>query len=221
MVCMTIMIQNEISSYNRTLFIPLSDNEVLEIVKSKQKTAAWFVSHCNVFSKRELLVKSLQEFIDVDVYGKCGTLSCRRLSPECDEMLNTTYKFYFAFENTLCIDYLTEKLYNTINNFVIPVIYSGADISRFLPPKSYIDANEFETVESLANYIKFLSETPEEYVKYFWWKKYYKIIRWDDMEFCQICQKLNEPNFNMKRQTYVNIKEWFYRNACKKPTIKF
>lgn len=174
-----------------------------------------------MFSKRELLVKSLQDFIDVDIYGKCGTLSCRRLSSECDEMLNSTYRFYFAFENTLCIDYLTEKLYNTINNYVIPVIYTGADISRFLPPKSYINANDFKNAEDLENHLKFLSENPEEYVKYFWWKKHYRIIRSDDLEYCEMCRKLNQPNYSVKKQIYVSIKEWFYRNACKMPRIKF
>lgn len=141
------------------------------------------MSHCNTFSKRENLVKKLQKFIGVDIYGDCGTLSCELNAIECDEMMNLTYKFYFAFENSLCIDYLTEKLYRTIKNFVIPVIYSGADLSRFLPPKSYIDANDFNTAEDLANHLKFLSENPKEYVKYFWWKKHYKVAQMFDVKF--------------------------------------
>lgn len=188
---------------------------------SKQKSAAWFVSHCNVFSHRDELVRKLQGFVDVDVYGKCGTLTCPRFSSECSEMLNTTYRFYFAFENTLCVDYLTEKLYNVIGENIIPVIFSGAELSRFLPPKSFIDANEFNTVEDLAYYLEYLSLNPHEYIKYFWWKKHYKVIRWDDMELCGLCEKLNEPSFGMKRQTYVSIVDWFYKDACKYPKIKF
>lgn len=136
-------------------------------------------------------------------------------------MLNTTYRFYFAFENTLCIDYLTEKLYNTINSYVIPVIFSGAEISRFLPPKSYINVESFATAEELANHLKFLTENPHEYVKYFWWRKHYKIATKVEMEFCALCLKLNEPNFHTKRQTYENIKDWFYRDTCRNPRIKF
>lgn len=190
-------------------------------MENKQKTAAWFVSHCNAFSKRDGLVEKLQKFIDVDVYGKCGTLSCPRYSKECDEMLNTTYRFYFAFENSLCIDYLSEKVYDTINHNIVPVIYTGADLKRFLPPKSYIDANEFGTAEDLADYLKFLSTNPEEYLKYFWWKKHYKITSYHKIELCDICQKLNQPNFTSKRQTYVSIKDWVYRNTCRDPKIKF
>lgn len=136
-------------------------------------------------------------------------------------MLNTTYKFYFSFENTLCIDYLTEKLYNTINSYVIPVIYSGADISRFLPPKSYIDVESFQTAEHLANHLKFLSDNPREYIKYFWWRKHYRIGLRDDRWFCDLCLKLNEPNFNTKKQTYENVKDWFYKDTCRNPKIQF
>lgn len=199
----------------------LTDHKLLQLAQNKQKMAAWFVSNCDAFSKRELLAKKLQEFIDVDIYGKCGTLECPRFSNVCDEMLNTTYRFYFAFENTLCIDYLTEKVYDRINQNVLLVIYSGADLIRFLPPRSYINANDFETAADLADYLKFLSHNPEEYVKYFWWRKYYKIIAHDSIEVCDICQRLNQPNTSSKLQTYVSIKDWVYKNTCMKPKIKF
>lgn len=205
----------------RYTFIIQTDSKLMEIVRNKQKTATWFVSHCNVFSRRDALVKKIQDFIEVDIYGKCGTLSCDPSSSKCNEMLKTTYRFYFSFENTLCDDYLTEKLYSTINNFIVPVIYSGATLSRFLPPKSYIDVNDFETAEDLAKYLIFLEENPSEYIKYFWWRKHYKVIRFGDIPFCEICEKLNQPNLNSKRQTYVSIKDWFYKNVCRNPKIKF
>lgn len=199
------------------------DNEIYSLVVRKQKTATWFVSHCEVASHREDLTRKLQQFINVDVYGKCGTLSCPRHSSECDLMLNTTYKFYFAFENTLCVDYLTEKSILVMNSYIIPVIYSGVELSRFLPPKSYIDANAFATVEELANYLIFLSENPHEYIKYFWWKQFYKISSSDDVQqmICVVCRRLNELNFKLKKQTYGSIQDWFYKDACKEPKIKF
>lgn len=187
-------------------------------MKAKQKAAVWFESHCDAFSKRDNLVRKLQKLIDVDVYGKCGTLSC---DSGCEQLLDSNYKFYFAFESSLCIDYLTEKVYKVINRNIVPVIYSGAEISRFLPPKSYINANDFATPEDLVAYLTFLTNNPEEYIKYFWWRKHYQIMAWDDMELCALCFKLNEPNFTSKRQSYTSIKDWFYKNACKKPHIKF
>jgi alpha-1,3-fucosyltransferase len=176
----------------------------MEIIKRKSRTALWFVSQCNRNSGRDDLAKKLQKIIDVDIYGECGNLS----SPHGPELYNETYKFYLAFENSLCLDYLTEKSFKVMNDFIIPVIYSGVDISRFLPPKSYIDVNSFESVDELGNYLKFLAETPEEYVKYFWWKKYYR-VQLSSFDVCEICQKLNEPNLHTKQNVYLNINEWW------------
>ena len=55
------------------------------------------------------IVVSLQKHLQVDVYGKCGPLSC----DDCHLMLHRHYKFYLAFENSLCKDYVTEKLFKT------------------------------------------------------------------------------------------------------------
>lgn len=54
-----------------------SNNEELSsLVRSKTKKVAWFVSNCDTSSGRENYAKELQKYMDVDVYGKCGTLKC-------------------------------------------------------------------------------------------------------------------------------------------------
>lgn len=191
------------------------------MIRGKHKSSAWFVSHCGTISRRDELAEKLSNLIDVDIYGKCGKLKCPRGLAYCDTMLNTTYYFYLSFENTLCVDYVTEKLFKVMQNFIIPIVFSGADLSRFVPPKSYIDANDFEDVEELAEYLDYLISNPEEYLKYFWWKRHYRIV-FASSAYCDLCKKLNEPNFNHKRQTYGNIKEWWYRGSCKMNSrIKF
>lgn len=194
------------------------------MILNKSKTAAWFVSNCNAFSKRDELTKKLQKYIDIDVYGRCGNLVCPEKDPEnkCEKMINSTYKFYLSFENALCIDYVTEKLFRTMHNYVIPVVFNGADMNRFVPPYSVINANDFETVEDLADYLKFLSKDLDEYKKYFWWKKHYKIVEdGDSVAYCNLCKKINEMNVKHKKQVYVDILKWWYEDSCTKTRIKF
>lgn len=48
----------------------------------------------------------------MDIYGSCGPLKCSRLNTKkCFQLLNQDYKFYLAFENSNCRDYITEKFY--------------------------------------------------------------------------------------------------------------
>jgi len=78
----------------------------------KSKMAAIFVSNCASPNRRLEFVKELQEFIPVDVYGACGSLSCTRLEEhKCFTILAKEYKFYLALENSNCREYITEKLF--------------------------------------------------------------------------------------------------------------
>ena len=50
--------------------------------------------------------------IFLQVYGQCGTHSCLRANAkQCFELLSKNYKFYLAFENANCRDYITEKFF--------------------------------------------------------------------------------------------------------------
>lgn len=204
-------------------FKKILDNKLYSIITNKTKTAAWFVSHCNSHSKRDDLTRKLQKYIDVDVYGRCGLKKCSRNEKDkCDKMLNSTYKFYFSFENSLCIDYVTEKLFYAMENNIIPVVFNGADMENFVPPKSVINVNDFKNVEELAEYLKFLSNDHQAYMDYFWWKKYYKID--SDLKFhgfCNLCIKVNEMRRNHKKQVYEDIAKWWYDDTCKEKKIKF
>lgn len=150
-------------------------------------------------------------------------MECPRNSDFCDAMINTTYYFYFSFENGICNDYITEKFYKMMNLYVVPVVFNGAkNMNNFAPPKSYINANDFADAEKLADYLKYLINNPKEYMNYFWWKKHYDaVIPGDKYAHCSICEKLNEMIDEDRGQYYINISNWFYKNSCRKPKIKF
>ena len=81
--------------------------------RSKTRTAAaWTVSHCYTASRREEYAAQLRRHIGVDVYGKCGGLKSKIMGvghARHSALLQRDYKFYLAFENRLCRDYITEK----------------------------------------------------------------------------------------------------------------
>ncbi|KAK4878320.1 hypothetical protein RN001_010826 [Aquatica leii] len=137
-----------------------------------------------------------KELANVDVYGKCGSMTCDRPAygstvDKCYDNLEKNYKFYFAAENSICQDYVTEKMYNILKRNVVPVVYNGGDYAITAPPNSVINTQNFENVSQLANYLIFLDANPNEYLKYFEWKKHYVIV--STPAPCELCQKLNEP----------------------------
>jgi len=81
-------------------------SQIEKLVKGKKKLAAWFVSHCSTPNKREDLVKELQKYMSIDIFGTCGHLTCgdriKRDEPACNDLLDENYKFYFALENSVC-----------------------------------------------------------------------------------------------------------------------
>ena len=78
----------------------------------KTKMVAWFVSNCRTKNNRYEYAKELGQYISVDIYGQCGPLFCpREQKQNCFSMLSKDYKFYLAFENSNCKNYITEKFY--------------------------------------------------------------------------------------------------------------
>ena len=79
---------------------------------NKTKLVAWFVSNCMAKNQRMGYGRALSRYIQVDIFGACGSRSCpRERNEECFDMLKKDYKFYLAFENSNCRDYITEKLF--------------------------------------------------------------------------------------------------------------
>lgn len=134
------------------------------------------------------------------------------------------YFFYLSFENSLCKDYLTEKVFNIMQYDIVPVVYGGSNYSNHLPPHSYIDANDFATATELANYLKYLTNNIQEYAKYFWWKKYYKSVT-TPLSYNNLCDKLYKFTSVPGRQfvkSYKNMDSWLNDGQCGIiPKIKF
>ena len=121
-----------------------SEDILPDIASKKTELAAWFVSHCSTRSRREEYVKELTRHIPVHVYGKCGQYNCSKDdSKECDQLLKRKYKFYLAFENSLCEGYMTEKFWKCFELDIIPVVYGLGPYGLYAPSHSFIDVRDF------------------------------------------------------------------------------
>jgi len=179
----------------------------------KSKLAAWLVSDCVTEGKRDRIVVSLQKHLQVDVYGKCGPLSC----DDCHLMLHRHYKFYLAFENSLCKDYVTEKLFKTTQMSIVPIVYGGANYSAFAPPHSLINVADYESPKQLADYLTYLDGNDTAYNEYFAWRADYtsetSLTEMMEDSMCKLCEKLHTDT---KHKTY-DIFKWWMKNSCYPP----
>ncbi|KAL4220606.1 Alpha-(1 3)-fucosyltransferase 7 [Mactra antiquata] len=162
----------------------------------RTKSAAIFVSNCNAMNDRLQYINELKQYMDVDVYGYCGDHECRHDQQDsCFNMLRKDYKFYLAFENANCRDYITEKFFmNALRNGVLPVVMGAHpdDYKRVAPPGSFIHVEEFSGPEELAKHLKMLGNNAEEYNNYFRWKEAGTFI--DTKFWCRICSMLWDPD---------------------------
>ncbi len=131
------------------------------------------------------------------------------------------YKFYFAAENSLCPDYVTEKFYRALKNGIIPIVYGGADYTQYAPPHSYIHVADFRSPKELTDYLHLLASNEALYNKYFDWKKDWEMINNPLNGWCDLCAKLNDPESSKETKSYENISKWWYDDVPCYPGSSF
>ena len=229
-------------------YLPLNHSEFsppssINHAKGKSRLAVWTCSGHGLFVNerklRVLYVRQLRKHIPIDVYGKSaiyfhqpslkkkcikgkdyyGTEDCRSLLQN--------YKFFLAFENMNCEDYITEKYWCTpLELGMVPVVMGGADYKALAIPGSYINVMDFPSIKKLAEYLLFLDENDDEYNRYFEWKKYYKVggclrprvnmsnnYPW----MCEVCAAAN--NHSLAKKTYRKIQDFY--NPDKRCAIQY
>jgi hypothetical protein len=178
-----------------------------DVWRGKKKLVAWFVSHCPTPIRREEYVRQLSQFIQVDIYGKCGNLSGCANDEKCRQLLRTDYKFYLSFENSWCPDYVTEKFYRPLLYDTVPIVLGGVDYDQFAPPHSYINALDFPSAKELAEYLHLLDRNEDLYARYFDWKRNYDVALPANDGWCDLCKMANDPNQPIK--VYPDIQQWW------------
>ena len=186
-----------------------------EVTKTKTKLAAWLVSHCGTPSLRDMYVHELKKTLPVDVYGACGNKHCPRNDVRrCLEMLSRDYKFYLSFENSLCYDYMTEKVFRYMFSGLVPVVRGGVNYTKFLPPHSFINTADFKSPKHLGEYLLYLHKNHTAYLEYFQWRNYY-YLDGRTKPLCELCKRLSNPS--EYANLYKNVFSWWHHGTCKPP----
>ncbi|XP_062618841.1 glycoprotein 3-alpha-L-fucosyltransferase A-like [Saccostrea cucullata] len=192
------------------------------VFSQKVGDVAWIVSNCRTQSKREKYVEELQKYVNVDVFGKCGA-KCESYqllgNDSCHRAISKDYKFYLSFENSLCIDYTSEKLYHIylLDLPIIPVVRGTMTGKEYIPAETYIDTLDFITPKDLADTLKKIGNNKTQYLNMLRAKdKYTSKHSWQTYEeaLCKICRKLH---YNSTVSQPLNVLNWFFLNSCRDP----
>ncbi|KAI9553630.1 hypothetical protein GHT06_021552 [Daphnia sinensis] len=196
--------------------------------QSKTKLAIWLVSNCNARSNRQEYVNLLKKFVPIDIFSKNGQCGGRDECPReknadvCYDLIEQTYKFYLAFENSICVEYVTEKFFEMMGRNIVPVVFGGADYAAIAPPHSYINARDY-TPRQLAEYLNELDRNDTLYAEYFWWKPHYRVsnlYETNRQAFCDLCEALHSTS--LEKSTVKGMQTWYINQAhcANRPIIK-
>ena len=190
--------------------------ETVESFSKRHKMIGWIVSHCHTDNHREEYVKQMMQHVTVHIYGKCGSASLigSTLFGITDDVIQQ-HKFYLAFENSNCLGYISEKLWNPLREGAIPVVMgNSASYKRYAPPGSYIDTSLFDTAEELVKYIHTVAMNETLYRSYFKWISKYKIV---NTYWCDMCRKVHQ--WDGVPQVYSDLQGWYSNDTCSVWTV--
>lgn len=142
------------------------------------KGAVFIAKNCKSLNGRENIIREMQKEMRIDSLSSClNNAKWPDDIPRSNKnRVLKRYLFYFAFENECSVDYMTEKLWGALESGSLPIYYGAPNVLDYVPPSSIIDINKYrdETgvidFKSLANYLKYLSNNKDEYMKYHKWR---------------------------------------------------
>ncbi|XP_016332283.1 4-galactosyl-N-acetylglucosaminide 3-alpha-L-fucosyltransferase 9 [Sinocyclocheilus anshuiensis] len=120
-------------------------------------------------------------------------------------------KFYLAFENSIHKDYITEKLYNPLSVGTVPVVLGPPreNYQNFMQGNAFIHVDDFPSPKELADYLLFLDKNEELYLKYFDWRKHFKVKKayfWAE-HTCLACDYIKRHN---EYKTINKLDKWYW-----------
>lgn len=199
----------------------------------RKNAIVWFVSNCKAQARLNLALE-ISKLYPVYIFGRCSQSlgdsessyahlhiikdSCASGS-ECEREQLESFKYYLAFENTNCSDYVTEKVWRSLGKSIIPIVLQPArdSYARYrLPSKSIIHMQDFDnSPKRLVDYLNRIDASFPLYYEHLKWtsvytKAYFSAQYIEPLRMCQFCRMLNtyEP------VVYYNKIASFFNNQC-------
>ena len=189
---------------------------------NKSEFSVALISNCHDKSGRLQYIKEMRKYVPVTIFGRCGD-PCPK-NGDCKEIVSKNYKFYLAFENSLCKDYITEKFFISLRYDIIPVVLGIGDYEKFIPKSGFINVLDYASPKELSEHLIYLSNNSTAYNSYFKWKKYVKrrsnkSINVNE-DICELCIKLHADSYNGQktktRKSIANLASfWNSEKDCK------
>lgn len=133
--------------------------------------ASVWISNCHAKNKRLQYLNLLQTAgVTVESYGICDRT--KNPKPDQKEIVAGRHLFLFAFENTDCVDYVTEKVFHGLRAGTVPVYMGTRSVIRDVPFHSIIQTSNFNSAENLAAYLQYLTVNESANNSYFEWRNY-------------------------------------------------
>ncbi|XP_011301914.1 alpha-(1,3)-fucosyltransferase 10 isoform X2 [Fopius arisanus] len=227
---------------SKKYFIPTKEKNRL-MNEENLSPLLYLQSNCDTLSERDLYISELMKYIAVDAYGAC--LNNRKLpGPLRDNYIGRLnsgelkkfvgkYKFTLAFENAVCEDYITEKLWRPLTVGSVPIYYGSPSFKDWLPNNSSaVAVQDFKSPKDLAEFLHQLMKNDTLYEQYLSHKLIHEIRNdrllenlrkrpkglFSVFEYylrnfeCQVCEKIHRNESRTVSKEEYN---------CEKPSEKF
>ena len=126
-------------------------------------------------SGRNLYVLELMKHVGLHSYGnflKNRLLTTEDRGSETKLSVVADYKFCVGFENSIALDYVTEKFFDPFLAGTVPVYLGAPNIDMFAPGENaFINVSKFSGPLELAQFLAHLDSDDRAYRRYFKWRE--------------------------------------------------
>lgn len=136
-----------------------------------RKSASFIAKNCRSKNDRESLVRKLMQLTSVQSLSKCLHNAESPVGNSNKRRMMQQYLFTLAFENQCEEDYITEKLWGSLEAGTLPIYYGAPNIHDHVPEKSILSVGDYPSIEALAAHVNYLASNQSAYEEYHAWRK--------------------------------------------------